>query len=503
MTNIEFYGAIHEIGGNKIILSTKETKILIDFGISFQRFRQYYSGSLTPRLGNYLEDCLEFGLIPDLSGLYKPNLERHSGIVPLEEPSIDAIIISHAHIDHCGHLGLIRSDIPVYCSSETFSVLQNLALTGYYGYSEFLATKPSFRFKINKKGRVSRMTARDGTEKRKFVIFSPGKPENIGDLTIHHYPVDHSLPGATALVIESPSGSVVYTGDIRFHGRHPEFSSEFVEKSKSFEPEVMLCEGTRITEKENTDEAWVEKEANSILKKTKGLAIINFPSRDVDRLISLHQSAKNTDRQLLVNFAQANLLENLSMSDSAEYPVIEDEGIAIYAEPKSWFLINKKNPLTEIEHKIERKDYEEETKDQILKDYTTWERKLLEKEECVVKTAEIRKNSSKYLLYCPYFVFEHLIDIKPDSGSFLWSKTIPFTEEMEMDKVRLDRWSQHFGLKRYSLHASGHASGLDLQRMINTIKPKKLIPIHTEHGLNFSDIHDKTIFLKKGEKWNI
>ncbi|MFW9991843.1 MAG: MBL fold metallo-hydrolase [Candidatus Odinarchaeota archaeon] len=501
MTEIEMFGGIHEIGGNTIVLSTKETRVMVDFGISFHRHRMYYSGSLTPRLGNYLGDFLEFDLVPDLDGLYKQDYELHIGKKSAKEPFFDAIILSHAHLDHCGHLNLVRPDIPVYCSTETHSILQNLALTGFYSYSEFVESKPALRFKINKKGGVSRMTAKDGTEKRKFVIFKPSTPVKVGDLTIHSFPVDHSLPGATGLVIDTPSGSVVYTGDIRFHGRHPEYSKEFVEECAKFEPETMLCEGTRITEKENIDETWVEKEATKVLKSTKGFAIANFPPRDVDRLMSFYNASKNAGRKLLINFAQANLLDQLSKSKKSEYPTIEDEGIAIYAEPKSWFLINKKNPLAELEKELESSSLEEATKAQVLMDYSTWEREYLEKEEFIVKTAEIRKNRSEFLLYCPYSVFEHLIDIKPESGSFLWSKTIPFTEEMELDKTRLDRWSQHFGLKRHLLHASGHASGIDLRKMIKEIKPKKLVPIHTKNGLDFSDVHEKTVFLKRAEKW--
>jgi mRNA degradation ribonuclease J1/J2 len=46
-------------------------------------------------------------------------------------------------------------------------------------------------------------------------------------------------------------------------------------------------------------------------------------------------------------------------------------------------------------------------------------------------------------------------------------------------------WLRYFGINErnnfepYQMHASGHASGKELQEFIGNIKPKKLIPIHT------------------------
>ncbi|MHA1168937.1 MAG: MBL fold metallo-hydrolase [Candidatus Hodarchaeales archaeon] len=504
MTDITVFGGIHEVGGNTIVISSKNTRILVDFGISFNRHRKYFSRSLTPRTGNYLGDLLEFQLIPDFSGLYKQDLIRNNGKKPLKEPAFDAVVFSHVHLDHCGYLGLVRSDIPIYCSLESLCILENLAITGLYQYSEFIATKPSFRFKINKKGGVSRMTSRDGTEKREFKILEKGKSNKIGDFTISPFPVDHSLPGAMGFVIDTPSGSIAYSGDIRFHGRHPEYSHDFVERTANFEPEIMLCEGTRITEDKNTGENEVEHATTEILRVEQDLAIVNFPQRDIDRLISFHKSAKKSGRELLINLSQAHLLELLHEKiGGKDVPDLEDDGISLYAEPKGWFHVNKREILeTELSKLVDSDHLEENVNKQLLMDYDKWERKYISNEELTVRTAEVKKKQSKYLLYCPYSVFEHLIDIHPDRGTFIWSKTIPFTDEMELDKTRLDHWSQHFGLKRVSLHASGHASGPDLKMMIEKIKPKNLLPVHSTAGGSFNSFHGSVIYPKRGEKYS-
>jgi ribonuclease J len=75
-----------------------------------------------------------------------------------------------------------------------------------------------------------------------------------------------------------------------------------------------------------------------------------------------------------------------------------------------------------------------------------------------------------------------LTDIKPSSDA-IWIKSScePFCDEMELDEERKRNWLDHFKIKEYFAHASGHASGDEIRAMIKEINPEELIPIHTEH----------------------
>ena len=42
-TSITFYGGVNEIGGNKILVEDGDTKLFLDFGMSFSSRKQYYS----------------------------------------------------------------------------------------------------------------------------------------------------------------------------------------------------------------------------------------------------------------------------------------------------------------------------------------------------------------------------------------------------------------------------------------------------------------------------
>ena len=65
MTKLTFYGGVGEIGGNKILLEDQDTKIFLDFGMSFNQSGKYFSAFLSPRNCNGLGDYFATGLLPD------------------------------------------------------------------------------------------------------------------------------------------------------------------------------------------------------------------------------------------------------------------------------------------------------------------------------------------------------------------------------------------------------------------------------------------------------
>jgi ribonuclease J len=75
-------------------------------------------------------DLFEFGLLPKLKGLYRKDYAKHMGFDGHEENEIDAIVLTHAHVDHAAYIHYIRPDIPVYCSEETKLIMQALQDTG-------------------------------------------------------------------------------------------------------------------------------------------------------------------------------------------------------------------------------------------------------------------------------------------------------------------------------------------------------------------------------------
>jgi len=79
VTSLTFYGGVNEIGGNKILLQDKDTKVFLDFGMSFSRRGDYFDGWMSPRTATGLRDFLEMGLIPNLDRVYRSDLMEIMG----------------------------------------------------------------------------------------------------------------------------------------------------------------------------------------------------------------------------------------------------------------------------------------------------------------------------------------------------------------------------------------------------------------------------------------
>ena len=488
--NITIYGGINKIGGNKILLEDKGTRIFLDFGMNFEEHSDYFTEYMPPRKCNCIKDFINLGLLPDLKGIYRKDYCKHMGLDCKEKNSVDGVLISHAHIDHVGYVHFLRKDIPIHVSTETKAVMELFSRIGAAGFEEFTDFKPSFQLIPKKKGDgLKRRDARDGKEERNVKTFEFDKKFKIGGLEILPCRVDHSLPGATGYIIYTSEGAVVYTGDLRFHGRHKEWSYEFVEKAAKAEPVVMLSEGTRIKEKEARTEDYVQSESTKYIKGKKGLAIVNFPIRDTERLLTFYNTAISNNRTLVLEYRQAMLLDILRQMGIENLPKSNDENIRIFYPKKSWGLVG-------------RDDFPEE---QIKQDYGSWEKDFLDMGNIIVAD-EIRKKQQKYVMFMNYFQLNNLLDIKPIEGSVhIRSVCEPFSEDMELDQKRIDNWLRLFGLyPEQRIHSSGHACGPAIFDMIKKINPKVLFPIHTLNPAAFKELSGiDVVFPEYGKKITI
>jgi ribonuclease J len=126
---------------------TDEARILFDFDKNFGQENKYFSEFLSPRKAHGVEDFLELGLLPDIKGLYRKDYLKHLGKDVQKEPAFDAVFLTHAHIDHIGYVHFLRSDIPIYCTSITSTMMDVVQNTGSYSFDEFVEMKESFHLR--------------------------------------------------------------------------------------------------------------------------------------------------------------------------------------------------------------------------------------------------------------------------------------------------------------------------------------------------------------------
>jgi ribonuclease J len=442
-TTLTFYGGVNEIGGNKILLQDGDIKVFFDFGMSFAMRKQFYSPPfLSPKSEKSLQ---ELGILPQIKGIYKFD--------PCQ-PEVDAVFISHGHLDHSAYLSFIKREIPVYCGETTEIILQALSQI----------RRADLEFNVADIG---------------FRRFRTGGKIKVDHLEIEPVHVDHSVPGAYGFIIHTSNGAVVYTGDFRDHGAKPEMTRDFVEKAQDAKPAAIVTEATNMTGASISSEAEVESKLDNIIARTEGIVLAEFAYSDVDRLNSFYHIAKKNRRCLAVSLKQAYLMDALRKDTGLRIPNLDDETVLIFRKSKKRF---------------------EKWESQLIERY--------EKQNKVFDVFEVSRQQCNVVLPMSFYDFEELVSLQPAAGScYVLSASEPFNEEMEIDYERLINWLKHYGLPQYHVHVSGHIMPLQLKTALEEINAKRVFPIHTESASSFAkfmrDLKGEVTMVEKGREYRI
>jgi ribonuclease J len=445
MVRLSFYGGVNEIGGNKILLEDKDTKVFLDFGKAFSRRAKFFEEYINPRTSNGIEDFLTMGLLPNIEGIYRDDLMKMAER-KISEPNIDAVLLTHAHSDHADYISFLHEKIPIYMGETCHLILQAL---------EERANRNIEREVLSYKKRP--YNRNEEPIKRKINTFRTGEKFNVGSLEVEPIHVDHSVPGAYGFIIYTSEGPIAYTGDIRLHGTVPKMTRDFIERAKCEKVVGLIMEGTRIgdDEKEESEEL-VSQEAREIVSSTNRLILADFNFKDVDRLRTFLTVAKENDRKLVVKLNDVYFLKYLSKDPKLNIPNFDSEDIIIYLPKMGSGLYQ------DSDYRISEKEF--------LGRINTW------------NARDIIKNESNVLCALGFYSFNVLIDMKPESGAtYIHSSSEPYNEEQEITQGRINAWMDHFGLHKFQCHCSGHARRKDLFQILDEINPCKLYPIHTTH----------------------
>ena len=505
MTKLSFFGGIGTIGGNCCILENNGSRIMLDNGMCFSKEGKFYKDFLSARMGNDLRDFLNLGLIPKIGGIYgkeklidtcindvdsraqymlTTDLESYESFIKRNgHPYIDAIILSHLHLDHTRNLIFMAPEIPVICSQITYDFLTIISdLTNY----DFLNYYYSIRSELGKTSYFPNAVKKfKKTKKRNFIIPKPKEVIKISNFKITGYPVDHSVPGAMAFRINtSDNKNIVYTGDIRFHGHdfEKEPSVNFIREISSIPIDILISEGTRINEEVGLSEGGVFDEVLKVLKSdislNEKMIFTSFPWKSISRFLTVFKIAKELGRILVVHPKLAYVLHHFGNDDTLGIKnMLHDNNIRIY-QPRKGSMSYSKGDYVNAKECI---SFETNWKD--FENIKSLLYPLEYGEDIFVTAYDIHENPHKYILQLEFYSLSELIDIRPPEHSYYFNlKTEPFNEEGMIEQKVLRNWIKRYNLDfKTDIHASGHASGKEILDMINHINPKKVFPIHTEH----------------------
>ena len=486
------------IGGTKVLLEAGRSRLLLDFGINYKRFGLYFEEYLKPRSSQGLADLWQLGLIPPCPDLYRPDLCPEEFAPQGEDLAVELVLLSHPHMDHCGLLGVVRLEIPVAASPEGWAVLKAIQDAGkaeFYAETAYVVPRVRQNRRVlaaaearasPARGREIRFIGGEGTPALREFLSAPPNPSGrglepggirafegrVGGHEVRAFPVDHSVPGALAYAVETDAGWVVYTGDLRLHGKEGAMTRRFVAEARALRPAVLLIEGTRAgrPQGESATEERVQARAHDIVAQSGGrLVLADFSPRQVERLQGFLEIAAATDRQLAVLAKDLYLLEALARCGGLEGAVNSPQ-LVVY--------------------------------DDVVVKPDVWNRDLRERHRArLVGPDEVRADPGAFILAFSFWDVKNLLDIRPAGGVYIYSSSEAYGEEQAIDMHRLWNWLRLFGFEVHGfavdgtgglsfgggLHASGHASGDELLWMAREIQPQVLVPLHTERPALFAD----------------
>jgi len=519
MVSITVYDGANTIGGNKIYVEERGRGLFLDFGMNFAKYGEFFEEYLSERDGRGIHDLLFLNLIPRLNIYRRDLITRDVDVSRYPRLNVEAVLLSHAHLDHCGNIGLLDERIPVMASPTTIAILKALRdaspsrigseiaylsrkvpmdETGlvleseerrepYRGRDFYCAFPPS-------KEMCALMSQKPGQESKSAKKLEPGKLCRSEELDlpfeVEAYAVDHSIYGAVGYVLRGDT-TVAYTGDFRLHGKKQEKTRAFVKAAKG--ASTLVIEGTTVGREgaegaPSVGEDEVLQKCLAATEETDKLVVADFSARNFERLETFAEIARETGRQLVVVAKDAYTLHAMECADGVRRM---GKDMLIYYELKN-------------------------------RRYLKWETEVVMGRwgGQYVRHEEISRNPGGYVLCFSFFDMKHLLDIKPDGGTYIYSSSEAFSEEQVIDFQRLGKWLRVFGFRTYGFrlveregelrpefergyHTSGHASRGDLEWVIGEIEPDRIIPVHTTGQGWFKERFENAVTPEEGKKFSV
>jgi len=411
--NIIVHRGTHEIGGSCVEIQSDKTRILVDIGLPLTAVgsNDYGANELDKLTG---EQLVKKGWLPDIEGIYTWDKRQ---------PTINAVVLSHPHLDHYGYIKYLKDQIPIHIGDDA----KDLILT------------------------TSVFTSFPPTALKNTVAIRHRKFFAIGDFCLTPYLMDHSAFDAYAFLVESGGKRVFYSGDFRSHGRKAKMF-EWLVKYGPTSVDALLMEGTVLGSSRMTafSEDDIEQAILDRMKRTKSIVLAYGSSQNIDRLVSFYKAAMHSKRKFVVDVYTAAVLDCLKKHPRIPYPSRRWPDLKVlFTKKQCDRLVEQDNK--EIMYKFKNSKITKE---------------------------EISEHPEKVCLLVRPSIKADLDRIDGmEGGALIYSMWEGYLEQPYTQWFK--RYITERGVSWNNIHTGGHATLEALKRMVTRLKPKMLIPIHT------------------------
>ena len=342
-------------------------------------------------------------ILPDYTYLLE-NAEKLRGIV-----------ITHGHEDHTGALPYLLKDldrpVPVYATKLTLGLIE---------------------------GKLAEHKIRNA----KLVEIKPGRQVKLGCFTCDFFAVNHSIPGAMGVFLQSPAGNVLHTGDFKLDqspidGVHTDFGA--LARFGKMGVDLMMSDSTNARNKSFTpSEAEVGKALRSIIAQAKGRVIIASFASHIHRMQQICDAAIAAGRKVVVT--GRSMVQNTDIARKLGYLDIDDSDL------------------------IDAYDLKGYPHDKIVVMCTG------SQGEPLSALARIASGNHK------------TIEIEEGDTVIISASPVPGNEKAvtrvinALTKIGADVYDK----SRAMVHVSGHAGAEELKLVLSIVQPKAFMPVHGE-----------------------
>lgn len=263
-------GGLGEIGRNMMVYEYGDDLIVVDAGVMFPE-----------------EEMLGVDLvIPEISYI-------------MRDPSrLKAVFLTHGHEDHIGGLPFLLREVnaPVFC----------LPLT---------------RGLVNVKLKEHKLL-----EQTHISVVEPGDAVEIGAFRVEFFSVSHSIPDAAGLIIETPLGPVVHTGDFKID--HTPLMEQHTDLGRLAEVGndgalLLAADSTYVEIEGHTpSEVLVAETLDRAIGDAQGRVIITTFASLISRIQMVIDSAVKYDRRVFVT--GRSMVNNVQMARDTGFLKVPD-----------------------------------------------------------------------------------------------------------------------------------------------------------------------------------